>query len=221
MEDRDPSEVRVRKVPIRDREGGFRQHPKYQNRLHRKYKELLATDRQAVIAEEVCTQYLRGLPQYRIAAELEVSIDIVRDIIDQSREVWMERAGRAMSEMIAEQVAKIDAVEQNAWECFEKSKKDFLETHKATEDTDKGIANKSKTVHRKQVGGIDWMKIILQCVKQRCDLLGLGEESKDSSQAHGSMLVVVRTPAEHKAICDYQEFQKIVDGTVETIEDGE
>lgn len=205
----DIPEKRVRKAPSRDAEGNDKRGNTYMNRLNRRSRELLATDRQNFYAEEVCKRYLRGEPQYAIAADMGIAGAVVRDIINQSRDVWLERAGRSMAEMKSEQLAKIDRVEFEAWLAYDRSQRSAKETQTA-EEVDMRVKTKTRTTTRKRDGSADWLRLVLDCVKQRSALLGLDNPDQGESQQRQGVLVVVQNPQEAQSLMSFQDFAKTV-----------
>jgi hypothetical protein len=177
-------------------------------------RKILSEDQAKQSTEAICQMYLQGYSFMEIAKVVQLSSVLVRETVEESRKIWLERHDRALSDLVAEQVAKIDRVESRAWESYELSRETTSESIDATGSNDKGAWSSVKKIRKKQTGSADFLHIILSCVKQRTDLLGLSKRSEEDAIRHNSMLVVVNTPEEARAIQNYQEFQKLVDGSV-------
>lgn len=164
--------------------------------------------------EDVCRMYLQGYSMLEISKAVSLSLSVIRSTIEDSRRVWLERHNQSLSDLIAEQIAKIDRVEASAWESYELSRKAAREVQASSGTNHKGVFTSAKTTRRKQHGSSDFLNLVLSCIKQRSQLLGLSNKRDDEGVRHNSMLVVVNSPEEARAIHDYQQFQKMVDGTV-------
>lgn len=179
----------------------------------------LAEDTVMQSTEAICQLYLQGYSFMEIAKVVSLSSVTVRQTIEESRKLWIERHDRALSDLVAEQVAKIDRVESRAWESYEESRKQYIEQQSTSGSNDKGTFHSNKKTKRKQIGSAEFLNIILNCVRQRSELLGLNKKTEDDTMRHNSMLVVVNSPEEARAIQDYQQFQKLVDGSVVSSDD--
>lgn len=164
--------------------------------------------------EDVCRMYLQGYSMLEISKAVSLSMSVIRSTIEDSRRVWLERHNQSLSDLIAEQIAKIDRVEASAWESYELSRKAASEVQASSGTNNNGQFASRKTTRRKQHGSSDFLNLVLSCIKQRSQLLGLNNKKDDDGMRHNSMLVVVNSPEEARAIHDYQQFQKMVDGTV-------
>lgn len=208
------SQKKIRKRSDLSASGARKKHNRFSARLTEDKREALLGDRRVQNTQVICQMYLQGYTFNEIAKNVDLHWAIVRDVVDESRKIWMERHNRTLSELVSEQLARIDRVESRAWESYELSRKNYLEQQDSSGSSDKGTFSSTKRTKRKQVGSSEFLSIILNCVKQRTELLGLAKRDEDDSLRTGSMLVVVNSPDEARAIADYQEFQKMVDGEV-------
>ncbi len=210
----DNSEKKTRKASDLSASGAKKKHNRFASRLTEDKKTTLLADRRVQNTDTICSMYLQGYTFNEIAKSVDLHWSVVRDVVEESRKIWMERHDRSMSELTSEQLARIDRVESRAWESYDLSRKNYLEEQESSGSNDKGTFSSTRKTRRKQIGSAEFLNIILNCVKQRTELLGLTKREDDSSARHSSMLVVVNTPEEARAIQDYQQFQKMVDGEV-------
>ncbi len=70
---------------------------------------------------EVAFRYMKGEPVGIIAEDLKVSEDIVNGDLLFVRKKWMEDAKMAMDERKAQELARIDKVEEEAWKGWQRS----------------------------------------------------------------------------------------------------
>jgi hypothetical protein len=211
---RDESEKKKRKSSDLSASGVRKSHGKFSARLNSDKREMVQSDRRIQNTETICQMYLKGYTFNEIAKKVDMHWGVVRDVVDESRKIWIERHNRSLSELTAEQLARIDRVESRAWESYELSRKDYFEKQSSSGSNDKGTFSSEKQTKRRQAGSAEFLSIILNCVKQRTELLGLDKRDDDDTMRHNSMLVVVNSPEEARAIQDYQQFQKMVDGEV-------
>ena len=124
--------------------------------------------------------YMRGWPQGRIAeylsnrsSDLAPSIQYSEDMIKRDlkavRDGWLESSLRNFDEMRAEQLAKLDAQEAEAWREWKRSCEDYKK--KAVGTSAQGKIDKTET--GTQTGDPRYLTAILSIVERRCRLLGL------------------------------------------------
>jgi hypothetical protein len=218
---RDESEKKKRKSSNLSASGLRKTHGRFSAHLNVGVQEMIQSDRRKQNTETICQMYLKGYNFNEIANEVEMDWSCVKGIIDESRKIWIERHNRSLSELTAEQLARIDRVESRAWESYELSRKDYSEKQSSSGSNDKGAFTSERKTKRKQSGSAEFLSIILNCVKQRTELLGLGKGDDEDTGRHNSMLVVVNSPDEARAIQNFQQFQKLVEGEVVSEDQGE
>ncbi len=97
---------------------------------------------------QVARMTLMGLRASQIADRLGISIRLVYRDLEQVRADWVARSRMLYADWIAEQLARLDNVEQQALESW-------LET-----------------------GRHQLLRVAATCIKQRCDLLGLNKPQR-------------------------------------------
>lgn len=117
--------------------------------------------------------YLRGHRQSEIAQQLELhQTQISYDLrIIQKR--WRESSIINFNEAKQRELARIDALEREAWQAFERSKAEHKRTRQSkrtggeTESSDAFIEREDRD------GDPRFMEIILKCIVQRSNILGI------------------------------------------------
>lgn len=142
---------------------------------------------------EVAARYCEGMAQMRIAEELSMSQGQVSLDIKELLKRWREEQLFAIDDMKARQLGVVDRIEFRAWEAFDKSQLEQttegvereaielegIERHYDGETVlDSRVkipAEKVKTTHKTvtTAGDPRFLAIALQCVKRRCEILGL------------------------------------------------
>lgn len=128
----------------------------------------------AVLArrQEVAQRYLRGEHQYDIGRALGVTQQQISMDLKAVRAAWLASAIRDFDALKSEQLAKVDAVEVEAWAAWERSKQPREVT--VTEQTEGQSASRKASVRREgQAGDPRFLERIQKCIEQRADLLGL------------------------------------------------
>jgi len=114
--------------------------------------------------------YLRMIPQYKIAEELNLSPATVSRDIRELHEEWKTSRLYDMNEAKRKELARIDVLERQYWEGWELSKQ------KAHSEAD-AIAGPGSTVtlhqKREQFGDPRYLNGIMSCINKRCEILGL------------------------------------------------
>ena len=134
--------------------------------------------------EQVATRYLRGEQQYTIARAVGVSQSQISHDLKALRDLWLASSLRDFDALKAEQLAKIDAVEVEAWGAWLRSQQPREVS--LTEQTEGGEVvgvdgtSQPKRPTRKasmrregQSGDPRFLAVIQKCIDQRCVILGL------------------------------------------------
>lgn len=159
----------------------------------------------------VVEMWLKNYSVRSIAFTARMPSKQVRRLIKEARERWMRRKQFDLPNIIAEEVAKIDLVEQKAWIEFEKSQLDAKEKSV----TKKGEGTEKKLTTRQKVGDAKFLDVIMRCSEQRCKLLGVFTPPEERAEITvWGVTVVVDTPEQASQILEYEQFKsRIVDAT--------
>lgn len=130
--------------------------------------------RRQLIAE----RYLRGEYQTTIAEALGIDQATVSRDLKALRAAWLASAIRDFDAARAEELAKIDAVEAEYWQAWERSKKDkeiAVQETDGTQDEKTKRPRIKKAYLRKegQSGNPAYLAGVLTCIERRCKILGL------------------------------------------------
>jgi hypothetical protein len=128
--------------------------------------------------QQVAAAYLRGEYQSDIAVRFGISQQQISLDLKAIRAAWLQSAIRDFDAARAEELAKIDAVESEYWQAWERSKKD---KEIAVQETDGVLDEKTKRPRIKkgmlrkegQSGNPAYLAGILSCIERRCKILGL------------------------------------------------
>lgn len=142
---------------------------------------------------KVASLYLRGAWQPEIATLVGVSQSTVSRDLAVVRKQWLKDAKADYDAKVAEQLAKIDAVELEAWAEWQKSK--------GRERTKRAIkrygAKGGKTEKTEETTTVEtllpearYLEIIHKCIERRCKLLGLDAPERKKIEG-GAELVIV------------------------------
>ena len=134
------------------------------------------------------TQYLKGAGAYDIhrhclAVGHRLSVKSVYNYINRLKKEWLENRLAAIDERVAQELAKIDLVEFEAWEAWNKSKQDLQKSFNKTifeGEPKEGQKPKiksneaSKTVQQSN-GDAEFLKVIQWCIDKRLEIIGFGK----------------------------------------------
>jgi hypothetical protein len=152
--------------------------------------------------ENVAKRYVKGFSMRQIAFEMEESLTTVFRDIKAVQGDWQENARRSISEHKAKELARLDNLEFHAWQCLAMSQGDVVvTTHRGKGKAaaapaacpkcsaamagamtcpkcgfvcpTAGTEVTRQEVKKKSAGDARFMKIILECIRQRCVILGL------------------------------------------------
>lgn len=141
--------------------------------------------------QRVAEMYLQGHPVYSIAHDLDYSVAMVCNYLQELRKRWLEKADEEFAKRKAEEFAKIDRIEQKAWQLLEKSEQD-QEVHFQKEEAIREVSQsgskkgrpsqsvrmvplKTVTSHerRGRNGDAKFLETIRWCIETRLKMMGL------------------------------------------------
>ena len=130
--------------------------------------------------------YLRGRKQWEIGQELGLSQQMVSYELGIIRKQWMESAVRDFDEAKGRELDRIDHLEREAWDAWERSKRFRVTTVNGMEEKQAGpvgdgaeAGSRTETKLREetrktdQVGDPRFLEKVAWCIDQRCKILGL------------------------------------------------
>lgn len=123
--------------------------------------------------------YLRGKNQYMIASILGLNRNTVRYDLDAIKEAWQKSALMNFHEAKAIELAKLDKMEMELWDQWERSKKVCKKETETREPTGKKHVQTltEKTVQKtEQCGDPRYIVAMIQIGQRRARLLGLDVE---------------------------------------------
>lgn len=152
---------------------------------HARQKELILAQRRA----EAARLYLQGCSQAQIAERMGVHRSQITRDLAALRAEWRAKAADHTEEWVAEELARLAAVEAEAWAAWRRSQED---RQTVTVETDASGAEKTAKRTEELVGDAAMLGKILDCIKQRRELLGLDQprRSELSGPAGGPIPVV-------------------------------
>jgi transposase len=165
-------------------------------------QEIRMLDRRQSIAQ----LYVQGLSQRDIAKRVKVNQGTVSRDLAAIRETWLESATRDFSTRKAEELAKIDAMESEAWAAWQRSKEDWQRNTKekiestgaTTEEQGKekrgtpaagGNRMKVSVATEGRLPAHEYMRIVQWCIGKRCEILGLDAPKKHEHSGPGGKAI--------------------------------
>lgn len=128
--------------------------------------------------EIIAREYLKGRLQAEIAADLVLSLATVKRDLAKVRQGWLDSALRDFDALKAEQLAKIDAVEAEAWTMWARSCERRVRTSTQEIEASRYPGCNKRTDDEQGAGEPRYLQIALQCVERRSKLLGLDAPQK-------------------------------------------
>jgi hypothetical protein len=146
--------------------------------------------------EQIAALYVQGQTQYAIARQLGISQQQVSYDLKAIQKVWLASTLRDFDAAKAAQLAKIDAVELAAWGAWERSQLSRQVT--LTKRVMGDFPREEESLRAESTAGeAKFLDVVLKCIQQRCDLLGLGaqaEAAKAVSCGLASLLAQAKSP---------------------------
>lgn len=129
--------------------------------------------------------YIKGVPIRRIGQELGVHHSTVIYYLDQIRAAWLASMLRNFDAQRAEAVARIDKLEAEAWDAWERSKQPRRSLQVKAKTVGTMTVKDRQYKRQTYIGNPEYLAVIGQCIERRCKLLGL-----DAPEKHESLFVV-------------------------------
>ena len=137
-------------------------------------------DLRLVHRETIAREYLKGRYQHDIAVTLGISLATVKRDLAKIRRLWLESSLRDFDALKAEQLAKIDTVEAEAWAMWSRSCERLVRTSTQEVEATRYPGLNKRTDDEMGTGDPRYLQIALQCVERRSKLLGLVAPEKVS-----------------------------------------
>ena len=135
-----------------------------------------ARDRLIMLArrKNVASLYLRGESQWAIAGQCGVNQATISRDLKAIRAEWTNSALFDFEQVKAQQLAEVDEVEREAWAAWRRSQQN-VETTRVKKA---GERNEAEKVSKAQAGEPRFLAVVLDCVKRRCEILGVQGATK-------------------------------------------
>ena len=127
---------------------------------------------------EIASRYLKGETQAAIASSLGINQSTVSRDLAILRDSWRLSAIRDFDELVAEQLAKIDALEAEYWQAWQRSVTVKETIKNESGENAKGPWTKSVTSREVLLGDAAYLAGVERCIAARCKLLGLDKPAK-------------------------------------------
>lgn len=122
--------------------------------------------------QHVAHLYIQGAYQADIARQLGVTQQQISKDLRTLQAQWRGSALRDFDEAKGLELQRIDAIEREAWQAWERSKQPREVT--LTEQSEGEKVSRKASVRREgQAGDPRFLERIQKCIEQRCDILGL------------------------------------------------
>lgn len=130
--------------------------------------QLVILDRRRRVADA----YIRGIPQYQIARLESVHESQISRDLQAIRKEWLASAVRDFDARKAEELAKLDKLEETYWAAWIRSCEDKEVREAKSVDSDKPRKEASKREEGRD-GNPAFLQGVERCISQRCTILDL------------------------------------------------
>ena len=135
----------------------------------------------------ISSLYLQGITQAEIGQGIGVSQQQISYDLKVLRKRWLQSSIVNIDEAKARELARVDHLEREYWEAWEKSKN----PHKTTaskkvngEQVEKTIQGETGTGDPRYLSGVQW------CINKRCEVLGLDAPSRTDVTSGGKAIII-------------------------------
>ncbi len=118
--------------------------------------------------------YCRGATQVEIAARVGMSVGAIKNDLKVILAHWRESQLVDMDDAKARELARIDHLEREYWEAWDKSRTTKTRTRTArTDSEERGKTDVAEVVSEEAVGDSTFLRGVQWCIEQRVKILGL------------------------------------------------
>lgn len=128
--------------------------------------------------ERIAELYVRGYTQQAIANEIGVSRSQIAYDLKTIRTRWQASTLRNFDAAKEEELSKLDAVEQEAWDAYRRSQKEKQKTVTEKVEGDSSGRTKAQVTKETANGDPRFLAIIQTCIDRRCKILGIDAPTK-------------------------------------------
>lgn len=139
----------------------------------------------------VVNRYIAGETMREIAKLEEVSPATVCSDVAAVRKQWRVAMNHNLEEWKERELARIDMVESHATESFERSLAETKKSVAERTEADGEVTSKTRMEKQDQAGDPRFLRIMLDCVSERCRILGLYAPKRTDLTSGGQIIKVV------------------------------
>lgn len=148
---------------------------------------------------EVAARYVRGEYQSAIANALHITQQQISLDLKAIRAEWLQSTLRDFDALKGEQLAKIDAIELEAWAAWGRSKQPREVT--ITEASEGTHPSRKATMRKEgQAGDPRFLAEIGKCVDRRCAILGIGAREEALKNAGVGLAALLDEARQHPVL---------------------
>jgi len=158
----------------------------------------------------VAKLFLQGKSIREIAGIEAIPPRLIYGDIEYAKRMWRRRAEECSQELLSQEMQKINLIETQAWEEWERSKEDAV-SYTRERDADKKV--RKKRVVTGQCGDPRYLQVALSCVDKRCKLLKIGEYGNEETGMLTARVVevVVETAEQVNRMMNYTQFEELLE----------
>lgn len=137
--------------------------------------------------EQIAARYLKGETQTAIAAAIGLTQQTVSNDLKTLQKRWQQSALIAIDERKGEELARIDQLEREYWQAWERSQQptETQSTRMVTGGILTGERNEASLRREGQTGDPRYLTGVQWCIEQRVKILGLAAPIKQDVTSNG------------------------------------
>lgn len=134
----------------------------------------LSKEQKEEMRDRIAAMRLQGYTFREIATACGISVTVAYDNYKVVEDRWRKSAMASMNDIKARELAKLDLIEQEAWQGYSRSREDKVEINQQfMHEGDARLQTGTRAKRVGQVGDAKWLAIVLDCMDRRAKLLGL------------------------------------------------
>lgn len=149
--------------------------------------------------ERIANYRLRGMPFRDIATQVGLSVSYCYDEYKVVEQRWRKSAYDSLTQLKAQELARLDIVESEAWRAYERSQAErtAAEERFSYDRNGQRVRDGGKAKRQTRDGDARFLQIVLDCIDRRIKLLGL-----DSPDLVGAISDANNQPDNHGSLAD-------------------
>lgn len=142
---------------------------------------------------DVADMYLQGYKQVEIAAKHRVSQQMISLDLQTLQREWLQSALMDFDEAKARELARIDRLEREYWQAWQRSLTEQVKTSKRAKESSKDSSKEAGELRESRTGDERFLSGVRWCIEQRLKIFGVYATDKSQNDWRKEILEMLKS----------------------------